>query len=42
MTKSDYLIIIKGLLWAKNTQQASPQEIQKLIDYFDNLWQEAE
>lgn len=41
MAKTDYLIIIKGLLMAKNTGQTSAKETQILIDHFDKLWQES-
>jgi hypothetical protein len=41
MAKTDYLIIIKGLLLAKNTEQTPAEQTQKLIDHFDKLWQES-
>jgi hypothetical protein len=41
MTKQDYMIIIKGLLMAKTLDELNPVEVQKLINQFDKLYQEA-
>ena len=42
MAKQDYMIIIKGLLLAKTLDDLDPVQIQKLINHFDKLYQEAE
>lgn len=41
MTKNDYMIIIKGLLMAKSLPECNPTQVQKLLNHFDKLWQEA-
>jgi len=41
MNKQEYLIIIKALLMAKSLDEFNPNQIQKLITHFDQLYQEA-
>jgi len=41
MNKQDYIIIIKGLLMAKSLDELDSNQVQKLLNHFDQLYQEA-
>lgn len=39
MTQEDYIIILKGLLLAKTLDELDSNQVQKLINHFEKLYQ---